>query len=110
LLLDPLWDLFHLYLLCLDRLKGWWRKRLGPNRSQFQSQPRSQSIRGLIRSLKAEYFGPSRRVTNPLNRGFFSDPLVPFVRISRTILFEFIRRWNLSRDAKRPKPTIEEQP
>jgi len=108
LLLDPLWDLFHLYLLCLDRLKGWWRKRLGPNRSQFQSQPRYQSIRGLIRSLKAEYFGPSRRVTNPLNRGFFSDPVVPFVRISRTILFEFIRRWKLSRDAKRPKPTIED--
>ena len=99
LLLDPLWDLLHLYLLSLDRSKIWLRKCLG--RSQSDPEPlNSQSVRTLARDLKSEYFGPEQRVTNPLNRGFFSDPAVPFVRMGRTILFEFLRRRTLSRKAK----------
>jgi len=99
LLLDPLWDLFHLYLLCLDSSKAWFCRVFGLRQPALGS-PAPDSPRELLRSLKAEYFGSRTRVTNPLNRGYFSDPLVPLVRMGRTILFEFQRRRKVSQRAR----------
>jgi len=98
-LLDPLWDFLQLSLLCFERAKRWLRKLLG--RAQALPEPAAtESVLGLLGSLKSEYFGPSKRRTNPLNRGFFSDPLPPLIRISRTVLFELLRRRQLARAAR----------
>jgi glutathione synthase/RimK-type ligase-like ATP-grasp enzyme len=98
LLLDPFWDLFHLCLLCLDGSKTWLCRTFGLRPPVLGSQGPG-SVTKLLRSLRSEYFGGKRRVTNPLNRGYFSDPMVPLVRMSRTILFEFQRRWKVARKA-----------
>ncbi|MEJ8566437.1 ATP-grasp domain-containing protein [Elongatibacter sediminis] len=99
LLLDPLWDLLQLYLLAVDRAGVWLRRRLGRNGGNIPGQS-GESVRDLMRTLKSEYFGPSARVTNPLNRGLLSDPLPPLVRIGRTVLFEWNRRRAVKRERK----------
>lgn len=99
LLLDPVWDLLYLFTLSLDRVKyrlSTLFGRVPTTEASLDSAP----IRKLLRALKSEYFGKARFVTNPLNRGYFSDPLPPLIRISRTVLFELIRRRNLARRNK----------
>lgn len=90
LLLDPLWDALHLLGQSLDQGKTWLRARFGGK--EVVTKPYTEdSISQLLRAFKSEYFSRTPRITSPLNRGFFSDPLPPVVRICRT-LFEAIRR------------------
>ncbi|MGH6630008.1 MAG: hypothetical protein ACREB3_09785, partial [Burkholderiales bacterium] len=99
LCLDPLWDALYLHSLIMNRARRWWRARsshAGSTESTFVGEPIPQ----LLRALKSEYFGATRRVSNPLNRGYWSDPLPPLIRIGRTILFEMIRRRVVSRKEK----------
>jgi hypothetical protein len=46
----------------------------------------------LLRSFKAEYVDPRKRVTCPLNRGYLSDPLPPLARIVRVFSESLGRR------------------
>lgn len=108
LLLDPLWDLLQLFLLAFDETREGVRRRLGHGHPVDRAADR-ESVGQLLRSLRSEYFGPARRVTNPLNRGFLSDPLPALARIGRTVLFEMIRRWQLSRSAKMMEPPSPQQ-
>jgi hypothetical protein len=89
LLLDPLRDILHLLGQCLDQGKIWLRARL-KGREVSAKPYKPDSIRHLLRDFRSEYFSRTRRVTSPLNRGYFSDPLPPLARIGRT-LFETIR-------------------
>ena len=90
LLLDPLWDALHLLGRSLDQGKAWLRARF--RSSEAVLTPFTEdSISFLLRAFRSEYFGRTRRVTSPLNRGWFSDPLPPLVRICRTA-FEAVRR------------------
>ena len=103
LLLDPLWDILHLLGLCVDQAKHWLRKRFrtaGYDASTFDAE----SIPRLLRDYKSEYFSRRPRVTNPLNRGWLSDPLPPLIRISRTILYELIRRRTVARKLSQQRP------
>lgn len=99
LLLDPLWDLLHFSFQCLDQARDWLRARITGRRPGPQTID-TASIPDLVKDLKSEYFGKKRRVTNPLSRGYLSDPLPPLIRISRTVLFELIRRHGLARRQK----------
>ncbi len=91
LLLDPLWDALHLLGQILDQGKTWLRTRF--KRSAGVAKPFTEdSIPQLLRSFKAEYFGHTPRVTSPLNRGWFSDPVPPLVRICRVLLEAIGRR------------------
>lgn len=91
LMLDPMWDVLHLLGQSLDQSLGWLRARLG--RAPGRAQPfERESLGHLVRELWREYFGPGQRITNPLNRGYFSDPLPPFVRIARTFTQALGRR------------------
>jgi glutathione synthase/RimK-type ligase-like ATP-grasp enzyme len=90
LLLDPLWDVLHLLGQCLDQGKTWLRTRFRKQESTVQAYEQD-SIPKLLRSFRLEYFSRTPRITSPLNRGYFSDPLPPLVRIVRTLL-EAIRR------------------
>jgi len=90
LLLDPLWDALHLLGRSLDQGKAWLRARF--RSSEATLTPFTEdSIPYLLRAFRSEYFIRTRRVTSPLNRGWFSDPLPPLVRICRTV-FEAVRR------------------
>lgn len=90
LLLDPLWDALHLLGRSLDQGKAWLRARF--RSSEGVLTPFTEdSIPFLLRAFRSEYFGRTRRVTSPLNRGWLSDPLPPLVRICRTV-FEAVRR------------------
>jgi len=91
LLLDPLWDVLHLLGQCLDQGKTWVRARFNKQESR-QNAYEQDSIPQLLRAFRSEYFSRNRRVTSPLNRGFFSDPLPPLVRITRTLLEAIGRR------------------
>ena len=90
LLLDPLWDALHLLGRSLDQGKAWLRARFRSS-DDVLTPFTEDSIPYLLRAFRSEYFGRTRRVTSPLNRGWFSDPLPPLVRICRTV-FEAVRR------------------
>jgi len=91
LLLDPLWDVLHLLGQCLDQGKAWLLARF--NRSESDEKPfDADSIPQLLRAFKSEYFSRTPRVTSPLNRGLFSDPLPPLIRICRTLIEAIGRR------------------
>jgi len=100
LLLDPLWDLIQLFFVGTGRSLGWLNKALGRT-GPLLAEAGAERTPPLWPSLKSDYFGGRRRVTNPLNRGFLSDPLPPLARIGRTILFELMRRRTQAREAKR---------
>ncbi len=90
LLLDPLWDVLHLLGQCVDQGKAWLLAKF--KKCKDAEKPfAADSIPQLFRAFRSEYFNRTARVTSPLNRGFFSDPLPPLVRICRTLL-EAIRR------------------
>ena len=91
LLVDPLWDTLHLLGQCLDQGKTWLRTRFR-NAESVPTTFEADSIPQLLRAFKAEYFSRRPRVTSPLNRGYFSDPLPPLVRILRTLLEAVGRR------------------
>lgn len=91
LLLDPLWDVLHLLGQCLDQGKAWLLARF--NKGESATKPyEADSIPQLLHAYRKEYFSRNPRVTSPLNRGFFSDPLPPVVRICRTLLEAIGRR------------------
>jgi predicted ATP-grasp superfamily ATP-dependent carboligase len=90
LLLDPLRDALHLLGQSLDQGKTWLRARFGGK--EAVSKPyKEDSISQLLRAFRSEYFGRTPRVTCPLNRGWFSDPLPTLVRICN-VLLESLRR------------------
>jgi glutathione synthase/RimK-type ligase-like ATP-grasp enzyme len=91
LLLDPLWDGLHLLGQSVDqsiaRLRG---KRQD---SESNGEPyEAESLGPLAADLRAEYFGPGRRVTSPLNRGYLKDPVPPLTRIVRVFVEALQRR------------------
>jgi hypothetical protein len=90
LLLDPLWDFMHLLGQSLDqsihRLRG-QHARTPSEDHPYEAEP----LGPLVSDLRTEYFGPRRRVTSPLNRGYLSDPLPPVTRIVR-VFIEALRR------------------
>ena len=82
LLLDPLRDLVHLLGQAVDQSLGWLRSKYGAH--TVDDMPFEKEHLGpLLRSFKAEYFDPRKRVTCPLNRDYLSDPLPPLARIVR---------------------------
>ncbi len=90
LLLDPLRDILHVLGQCLDQGKTWLHARFGGK--EVVTKPYTEdSIPQLLRAFRSEYFGQTRRITSPLNRGWFSDPLPTLVRISN-VLLESLRR------------------
>lgn len=91
LLLDPLWDLLHLAGQVVDQSLGWLRSQVGAKSRDvlpFEQEP----LGPLLRSFRAEYFGPVKRVTSPLNRGYLSDPLPPVARMIRVFINAIQRR------------------
>lgn len=91
LLLDPLRDILHLLGQCLDQGKSWLRARV--EGSEVVTKPYTEdSIPQLLRAFTSEYFGQNWRITSPLNRGWFSDPLPTLVRICKVLLESFRRR------------------
>jgi hypothetical protein len=93
LLLDPLWDVMYLLGQTLDQSISWLRSKFG--RCADEDFPyEDESLGELLRSFRLEYFGKTRRITSPLNRGFLSDPMPPLCRICR-VMIEAIRRRGL---------------
>lgn len=91
LLLDPLWDVLHLLGQCLDQGKTWLLARF--KKQESAEKPFAEdSIPQLLQAFRTEYFSRTSRVTSPLNRGLFSDPMPPLVRIGRTLLEAIGRR------------------
>ncbi len=91
ILLDPLWDFLHLLGQIIDQSFAWIRARL--TGTERELGPFGQeSIRGLLKDYRSEYFSRRPRVTSPLNRGWLSDPLPPLVRIIRTLAEAVLRR------------------
>jgi predicted ATP-grasp superfamily ATP-dependent carboligase len=90
LLLDPLRDALHLLGQCVDQGKTWLRARFG-NREVVTKPYTEDSISQLLHAFRSEYLGRTRRITSPLNRGWFSDPLPTLVRICK-VLLESLRR------------------
>ena len=90
ILLDPVWDLLHLLGQSIDQTMGFIRvkfMRVGKPIDPLVKDPIPQ----LLRDYKAEYFSKRDRALSPLNRGFFSDPFPPLVRIFR-VMAEAIQR------------------
>jgi predicted ATP-grasp superfamily ATP-dependent carboligase len=85
LLLDPLRDILHLLGQCLDQGKTWLHT-LFHGRKVSAKPYKVDSILQLLRDFQSEYFRRKQRVTSPLNRGYFSDPLPPLARIGRTLV------------------------
>ncbi|MGK2927038.1 MAG: ATP-grasp domain-containing protein [Lysobacterales bacterium] len=92
LLLDPLWDLLHLLGQSLDQSANWLRGRLRGGSSTAAGPYRPDAVPDMLRAFRAEYFGPRKRITNPLNRGLLSDPLPALVRTVRTLVKAVMRR------------------
>lgn len=91
MLLDPLWDLLHLLGQMVDQPVAWIRARISgaePNDGTLEKD----SISQMIRDFRSEYFSRRDRVTCSLNRGLFTDPLPPIVRISKTVAEALLRR------------------
>jgi predicted ATP-grasp superfamily ATP-dependent carboligase len=91
LLLDPLWDLLHLLGQSVDQSLGRLRSK-GRGADDDTGPPKTEPLGPLLRSFREEYFGPGRRVTCPLNRGYLSDPLPPLARIVRVFVEALMRR------------------
>lgn len=91
ILLDPLWDFLHLIGQTLDQAMGYIRSRIKGCEQPYDPMTR-ENIPQLLRDYKAEYFGRRERKLSPLNRGFFSDPLPPLVRIFRVLAEAWQRR------------------
>ena len=91
LLLDPLWDSLHLLGQCVDQSRAWLRAKLRGAPATAGSYE-ADSIPGLLRAFRAEYFSRRERIICPLSRGLFSDPLPPLVRTGRTLLKAVVRR------------------
>lgn len=91
LLLDPLWDVLHLLGQCMDQGKSWILARF-KKQDSAEKPFAADSIPQLLHAFRAEYFSRTPRVTSPLNRGLFSDPLPPLTRICRTLLEAIGRR------------------
>jgi hypothetical protein len=91
LLLDPLWDMLHLLGQALDQSAAWLRsvfRRAGTTEDLAEKEHLGE----LLKDLREEYFGRTPRITNPLNRGYLSDPLPPVARIIRVIAQAIKRR------------------
>lgn len=84
LLLDPLSDLRHLLRTVMVQTIAFFRAKIRGTEST-SSHFKKKYIRYLLRNYKSNYFGKTDIVTNPLNRGFFSDPFPPVVRIYRFV-------------------------
>lgn len=74
----------------MDQSATWLRGKLGrPTRdAPFEGEP----LGPLLSDFRKEYFGPGRRIINPLNRGWLSDPLPPLSRIVRVFTEAVLRR------------------
>ena len=90
ILLDPLWDSLHLVGQALDQSAAWIRRMFGGATDEAEPYEK-ESIRLLLRQLRSEYFGNRPRVTSPLNRGYFSDPLPPLAHFL-SVLGKTIKR------------------
>lgn len=91
LLLDPLWDFLHVLGQSVDQSLGWLRRKIG--KPAEDDTPYEQEQMGpLLSQLRQEYFGAQPRVTSPLNRGYFNDPLPPLVRMIRVFMEALQRR------------------
>jgi len=88
---DPLMDFAQLLNLAIDKSRSWIRATLGGYENGPGPQEK-ESIRGLLRIFRAEYFGAKNTLTSPLSRNLFSDPLPPLIRICRVILGAILRR------------------
>ncbi len=91
LLLDPLSDLFHLLGQAIDQTIAFFRAKIRgaePTSGPFERE----SIYQLLKDYRSDYFRKTDRVTSPLNRGFFSDPFPPLVRICRRVAEAIQRR------------------
>lgn len=91
ILLDPLWDLLHLLGQVVDQSFAWLRALFGGAKPDNDVLAK-ESIRQLLRDYQSEYFSRRDRVTSPLNRGLFTDPLPPIVRIIKTVAEALLRR------------------
>lgn len=91
ILLDPLWDLLHLLGQVVDQSFAWLRALFGGVKPDNDVLAK-ESIRQLLRDYQSEYFSRRDRVTSPLNRGLFTDPLPPIVRIIKTVAEALLRR------------------
>ena len=91
LLLDPVWDLLHLLGQSLDQGVARARRKLGNRDAQVDAATR-EDIPRLLRTYREEYLARRDRRLSPLNRGFFSDPLPPLVRIARVFVEALQRR------------------
>lgn len=91
ILLDPLWDLLHLLGQVVDQSFAWLRTLFGGVKPDNDVLAK-ESIRQLLRDYQSEYFSRRDRVTSPLNRGLFTDPLPPIVRIIKTVAEALLRR------------------
>jgi predicted ATP-grasp superfamily ATP-dependent carboligase len=90
-LLDPLWDLRHLAVRSLAQSIGWIRRVLtGKVRSSGVLQP--DSVSQLLKDYRSEYWSRTPRITNPLTRGWLSDPLPPLSRVIRVMSQGLFRR------------------
>ncbi len=90
ILLDPVWDFLHLLGQSVDQAMSFIRAKIMRVDEDIDPMVR-ESIPQLLRDYKAEYFSKRDRALSPLNRGFFSDPFPPLIRIFR-VLAEAIQR------------------
>lgn len=91
LMLDPLWDLLHLIGQTADQTLGYIRSKFSMAVEDDETLGK-ESISQLLIANKAEYFSKRDRILSPLNRGFFSDPFPPLVRIIRVFIQALQRR------------------
>ncbi len=91
ILLDPLWDGFHLVGQMLDQSLAWVRGLLG-GRPEKKSPLEKEPLGPLLKAYRSEYFSRRPRRTSPLNRGWLSDPLPPLVRFIKTTLEALLKR------------------
>lgn len=91
ILLDPLWDGFHLLGQMLDQSLAWVRRKLG-GKAEEASPLEKEPLGPLLKDYRAEYFSRRPRRTSPLNRGWLSDPLPPLVRFIKTLVEALLKR------------------
>jgi hypothetical protein len=91
ILLDPLWDLLHLVVRTLGQSIAWVRERL-TGKARARGPLDKDTISQLLKDYRTEYLSRRPRVTNPLNRGWLSDPLPPLSRMIRVISGPLLRR------------------
>lgn len=79
IMLDPMLDFQHLISKAVGRSIAWIRKRLKGVESD-NDRLEKEYFEQLLRDLRSEYFTRRKRITNPSNRGFLTDPGPPTVR------------------------------